>query len=116
MDFKIHINLADFDAVIFDMDGTMVDNMTYHKKTWKEFAKRHGLDITDEEFKEKISGKKNDKIFQIIFKQEEVAKFTEEKESLYRELYAPFIKEVQGLRHIINELQQHHKKLAIATS
>ena len=29
-------------ALIFDMDGTMVDSMPYHLKSWGVFAQRHG--------------------------------------------------------------------------
>lgn len=120
MDNKVTIHLSDFDAAIFDMDGTMINNMEYHKKAWKEFAKRHGLDLTDEEFKEKMSGKKNDQIFKTIFdkelSEEEIAKYTEEKESVYRELYAAHIEPVAGLHDVITALQSAGKKLAVATT
>lgn len=120
MDNKVEINLADFDAVIFDMDGTMINNMEYHKKAWKEFAKRHGFDVTGEEFKEKFSGKKNDQIFKLILGEDifadDIAKYTEEKEALYRELYAPDIKPIAGLHEVITTLQNAGKKLAVATT
>jgi beta-phosphoglucomutase len=120
MNNKIQITLADFDAFIFDMDGTMINNMNYHKKAWMEFAKKHGQNFSEEEFKEKFSGKKNDKIFQLIFNNkltvDEVAEFTEEKEEIYRKLYAPDITEVPGLTNIIKILHKNHKKLAVATT
>lgn len=120
MDNKVRIKLADFDAAIFDMDGTMINNMSYHKKAWKEFAKRHGLDLTDEEFKEKFSGKKNDQILNMIFNKglssEEIAKYTEEKEGVYRELYASDIEPIAGLHDVLNTLQKAGKKLAVATT
>jgi beta-phosphoglucomutase len=116
----VTIQLTQFDAAIFDMDGTMINNMQFHKNAWKEFAKRYGMELTDKEFKEKISGKSNDKILHTIFSKqftkEEYNALVEEKESLYRELYAPFIQEVAGLRNILNELHLHDKKLAIATT
>lgn len=120
MDDTIYINLKDFEAVIFDMDGTMINNMLYHKKAWMEFAKRHGLTLTEEEFREKFSGKKNDKIFAMIFQKDltsdEITTYTEEKEGIYRELYAPDIKEVSGLFDVLELLKSHNKKLAIATT
>lgn len=120
MDNKILLRFADFDAVIFDMDGTMINNMAYHKKAWMEFSQRHGQHFSEEEFKEKFSGKKNDKILQMIFNKEltseEIASYTEEKEAIYRELYAPVIKEVSGLLELVKDLSEHHKKLAIATT
>lgn len=120
MDNKVVIKFNDFDAAIFDMDGTIINNMEYHKKAWKEFAKRHGLDLTDEEFKEKFSGKKNDQILNMIFGRElsaeDIAKYTNEKESVYRELYAADIEPVAGLHELLNILQNAGKKLAVATT
>ncbi len=115
-----HINLNDFDAAIFDMDGTMINNMDYHKKAWRAFAKKHGVEITDEEFKQKFSGQKNDKIFTGFFGRElspeELEKYAEEKESIYRALYASEIKPVAGLVAILELLKSAGKKLAVATT
>ncbi len=120
MDNRVRLKLSDFDAAIFDMDGTMINNMDYHKKAWKEFAKRHGFEFTDEEFKEKFSGKKNDQIFTGIFgsslTHNQINDYTEEKESIYRELYAPEIKAVVGLTDAISSLEKNGKKLAVATT
>jgi len=116
----IQITLNDFDAAIFDMDGTMINNMAYHKKAWREFAKRHGFDVSDEEFREKISGKKNDQIFANILGNtitpDEIKKYTEEKEAIYRELYAADIEPIAGLHHVITALQKAGKKIAVATT
>ena len=37
------------EAFIFDMDGTMIDSMPWHARSWVEFVGRHGLklDVTD---------------------------------------------------------------------
>jgi len=116
----IQITLNDFDAAIFDMDGTMINNMAYHKKAWREFAKRHGFDVSDEEFREKISGKKNDQIYANILGNtitpDEIKKYTEEKEAIYRELYAADIEPIAGLHHVITALQKAGKKIAVATT
>ena len=32
-------------ALIFDMDGTMIDSMPWHQKSWVAFCERRGLDI-----------------------------------------------------------------------
>jgi beta-phosphoglucomutase len=120
MDNKIEIKLDDFDAAIFDMDGTMINNMEYHKKAWQEFAKRHGLSLTDEDFKQKCSGKKNDQILKTILdrelSEEEIAKYADEKESVYRELYAADIEPIAGLHNLLDTLQKAGKKLAVATT
>jgi beta-phosphoglucomutase len=117
---KHNISLANFKAVIFDMDGTMIDNMPYHQQAWQKFLEQHDMHLSEEKFKEKIAGKKNDQIFAIIFggklTNNEVAKYTDEKEALYRELYTPHIKEVAGLGRIIELIRARHLKTAIATT
>lgn len=117
---KANITLAYFKAAIFDMDGTMINNMVYHKKAWQEFLKRHGIGLTEDEFRQKISGKKNNQIFELVFGKkldaESEAAFTEEKEGIYRELFAPDIKEVAGLIDTIATLHERGIKTAIATT
>jgi len=112
--------LSDFKAAIFDMDGTMIDNMAYHKKAWQEFLKRHGIALSEDEFKHKISGKKNDQIFAIVFgkklDKESELQYTKEKEALYRELFKPDIQEIAGLSQLIKELHGRDFKTAIATT
>ncbi len=114
------LDLSGIEAAIFDMDGTMINNMGHHKKAWLEFAKRHGLNFTEEEFKQRFSGKKNDRILPEIFGREltpeEIVQYGAEKESIYRELYAPDIKEVDGLKDLLTKLREKGLKLAIATT
>ena len=38
-----------FVAVLFDMDGTLIDNVPLHQAVWREFTARHGLCLTDEQ-------------------------------------------------------------------
>jgi beta-phosphoglucomutase len=37
-----------FDAVLFDMDGVILDSMQYHAQTWHELFKQHGLEVSKE--------------------------------------------------------------------
>ena len=113
------IDLNKFDAVIFDIDGTIVDNTPFHIKAWKEFFKLRGIILTDEEYSLKFSGKRNDSILQIMFPgitSWQIKEFGDEKEQLYRDMYSAFIKPVKGFREIIDLLIEKNKKLAIATT
>ncbi len=114
------IPISNFKAAIFDMDGTMINNMAYHKKAWQQFLKLHGITLSEEEFRHKISGKKNDQIFEIVLgrklTKDEELQYTEEKESLYRELFEPDITEIAGLSSLINVLHAKGIKTAIATT
>ena len=46
-------------AAIFDLDGTLIDNNPYHIKAWKEYLKRMGRELSDEEYKINFNGRTN---------------------------------------------------------
>ncbi|PIR75107.1 MAG: hypothetical protein CO030_02400 [Candidatus Magasanikbacteria bacterium CG_4_9_14_0_2_um_filter_42_11] len=113
-------NLEHIKAAIFDIDGTMIDNMPFHKKAWKEFCARKGIHLSDGDFKQNISGLRNDQICKNLFgdtiTEAEIEAYAAEKESVYRELYKPHIHEVAGLTEMLNSIKKRDKKLAIATT
>ena len=43
-------------AILFDMDGTMIDNMMIHHRAWQRKLKEYGLDLSMAEVKERIHG------------------------------------------------------------
>ncbi len=114
------LSLSNVQAAIFDMDGTMVNNMAYHKRAWDEFCDRYSLELTEETYKKKISGKKNNDILTLLFERKlsslEIEKYSAEKEAMYRKLYAPDIQPVDGLLEIIQKIQERGIILAIATT
>ena len=97
-------------AVIFDVDGTMVNNTAFHKRAWMEMTRRLGLNFSEKDYHEKIHARSNDKIVQNLFGAEASAeliqKIADEKESLYRSIFAPYLREIAGLRHLLIELEQ----------
>ncbi|MHC4214445.1 MAG: HAD hydrolase-like protein, partial [Planctomycetota bacterium] len=54
-------------GVIFDVDGTMVDNAQYHQGAWTELGVRYGKSITTEFYQEHIHAHTNDSIVRILF-------------------------------------------------
>lgn len=114
------LDLTNIQAALFDMDGTMVDNAPFHKKAWQEFYTRHGMELSDEDFRVKFSGKNNKQIFQMIvgedISDEEVNTLADEKESIYRELYAKDIQPITGFYAFLDVLKQRGIKLAVATT
>ena len=45
------------EALIFDMDGTMIDSMPWHARSWVEFAHRHGITMPAEEILRRTTGR-----------------------------------------------------------
>lgn len=106
-------------VLIFDMDGVIVDNYSWHLDAFVEFGKKHGLKITKEEFS-KYFGSTNHLIMNSLFNKnhtkDEITALSEEKETIYRELYRPFIKPVEGLPAFLEYALDHGIAVALATS
>ena len=106
-------------AVIFDMDGVIVDNMEYHKRAWGVFLEKYAPDIELEEFSRHF-GKVNKDLLKIVFKREitaeEESRFGEEKEAIYREIYADHIAPTPGLPGFLDSLKENSIKTAVATA
>jgi beta-phosphoglucomutase len=107
-------------AVIFDIDGTIVDNMHLHAEAFAVFAERHGLPPLTKEDRARLDGRRNSEIFPILFKRDvprdEWLAYEHEKESLYRELSRGRLLPMKGLHALIDRLKEEGIPVALATS
>ena len=107
-------------AALFDMDGTLVDNTLAHMRAFEIFCARYG--VTG--WKEKLSqafGMGNDDIMRLIMPAELIrerglASLAEEKEAIYREIYAPEIRPVEGLVPLLESLRAACVRCAVGSS
>jgi beta-phosphoglucomutase-like phosphatase (HAD superfamily) len=87
-------------ALIFDMDGTMVDSMPSHAESWLVLAQRHGIQVDLPELMRRTTGRTGLECMRILFGRDmpdaEAFAYVQEKEVLYREIFAPKFSEVQG--------------------
>ncbi len=119
---RIENILKDFEteAVIFDLDGTLIDNNSFHRKTWEVYLEKMGKKISEEEFNAHMNGRTNKDAIEYIYGRkmdaEESMKYTLEKEKLYREIYQPYIKPIPGLIELLKILHDKNIPMAIATS
>jgi beta-phosphoglucomutase len=107
-------------ALIFDMDGTIVDNMKFHELSWQKFFARRGMEIDSESFFRATAGRLGSEIMRDYFgaslSDDECAAFSREKEEIYRELYEPHRKLAGGLDAFLGEAMQAGITLAVATA
>lgn len=107
-------------AVIFDMDGVLVDNFRYHLMAWEKFCSRHGKSISADDFLEYVFGGSNADHLAFIFKKElpasKIAEYSAEKELIYRYLYHDNVVLIPGLKELLQNLKTAGIPLAIATS
>jgi beta-phosphoglucomutase len=107
-------------AFVFDMDGTIVDNMAFHLDSWLAFFARRGLQLDADEFFRATAGRQGGEIMRAYLGEhlsdEEVGLLNHEKESVYRELYAPHRKTVAGFDALLERAKGAGVKLAVATA
>jgi len=107
-------------ALIFDMDGTMVDSMPWHAKAWVEFGRRRGLSIDVPEFMRRTTGRTAFECACELMGREvtpaESAEITHQKESIYRELFGADFREVAGFRAFAGAAAARGLKLAVGTA
>ena len=106
-------------AVIFDMDGVIINNNDWHLRSWLVYAKRLGIDLKEEDFPTRVFGRTNEEILAEAFpdaqpKQLEI--WSLEKESLYREMYQPDFKLADGLVGFLEMLKVNHVPIAVASN
>lgn len=107
-------------AVIFDIDGTIVDNMHLHAEAFARFAHRHGLPPLTSDDRARLDGRRNSEIFPLLFNREvgrdEWQGYEREKEELYRQLSTGRLQPIKGLGALIERLTQERISIALATS
>ncbi len=104
-------------ALIFDMDGVLIDSNAVHRRAWEEYNRRHGVETT-EAMQQRMYGRRNDQIVRAFLgnhlTDSEVFAHGAAKEALYREIMKPRVRRalVPGVIDFISR----HRALALAVA
>jgi beta-phosphoglucomutase len=106
---------------IFDMNGTMIDDMSFHTKVWHRLLTEDlGSSMTYEEVKLQMYGKNGDVLERVFgkerFTQEEMNHLSIEKEKRYQEVYLPHLKLIDGLASFLENAYARHIRMAIGSA
>lgn len=104
---------------IFDMDGVVVDNHSFHFKAWMLFAQKYDFELNDQIYRETFNGKTNADLFKMIFgeiSQTQIEAYSVEKESTYQKMYQESMVPLKGLIDFLENLQFNRYKIALGTS
>ena len=106
-------------AFLFDLNGTMIDDMQYHITAWHEIFNKYGANFSREEAMKECYGK-NDEILERIFpgkfSQEEKDHISITKETEYQKVYLPHLKLIDGLSSLLEEAKSKSIKMAIGSA
>jgi beta-phosphoglucomutase family hydrolase len=107
-------------AVIFDMDGVLVDSNPFHLEKWIDFLNERKIPFDREKLPELLLGKRNDTLFRHFLgpdlAPEESKRLSEEIEAVFRRVFKAHAKALPGLDRLIEECHQAGVPLAVASS
>ncbi len=106
-------------AVIFDLDGTLIDNMMVHHRAWQKFLADLGMKLTLDEVHQNIHGINSEiltRIFPNKFSEEELQDLSNQKEQAYRDIFADQLELIPGAAHFIKLLSEAHIPKGIGTA
>ncbi len=101
------------------MDGTMMDNMQYHLQAWQKVITDEGSKLKGDEIFKELYGKNTEILSRLLTKKkytpEDYKEIATRKDALYRQLYSPHIKLIQGLREFLADAKHQDVLLGLAT-
>ena len=105
-------------ALLFDLDGTLAETDSLHLPTWVDVLRPYGIEIDEEFYRERISGRSNAKIVEDLLPDlsaEEGRDLADAKEASFRER-ADELEPLPGLLNFMREVKDRGLSLALVTN
>jgi HAD superfamily hydrolase (TIGR01509 family) len=107
------------EAVIFDVDGTLINSVDYHAKAWLWAFARHGHDIPLEDIRAQI-GKGGDQLMPVFLSPDEIAHFgktlQEERLDFFKDEYLKHLHPFPMVRELFERIRSDGKRIVLASS
>lgn len=113
--------MAQYHAFIFDMNGTMINDMHYHELAWYNvLVNQLKAPLTPVQVKHQLYGTALEMFERVFgpgkFSEEEIKRISYEKESRYRAEYLPYLKLIDGLDIFLPKAKAKNIALAVGTA
>jgi HAD superfamily hydrolase (TIGR01549 family) len=106
-------------AVIFDVDGTIVDSVDLHAEAWRVAFEKFGKTISFHEIRRQI-GKGSDQLLPVFFSKEELSRFGEQLDEyrgqLFKKEYLPRVRAFPKVRELFQRIKSDGKQIVLASS
>jgi HAD superfamily hydrolase (TIGR01509 family) len=106
-------------AVIFDIDGTLIDSVEQHARAWQDALRRFGRDVPLDELRRQI-GKGGDQMLPDYFSEDELRRRGEDIEAyrtdLFRRVYLPTVQPFPAVRELFHRIKSSGRRIALASS
>jgi beta-phosphoglucomutase len=108
-------------AFIFDLNGTMVNDMEYHTRAWQHLLNHDlGGSFSWDEVKPQMYGKNEEVLVRLFgperFSSEEMRRHSLEKEKRYQQEFLPNLQLLPGLLEFLDQAEQRHIPVAIGSA
>jgi beta-phosphoglucomutase len=106
-------------AFIFDLNGTMIDDMSFHILVWQKIVNDLGANLSVEEVKKQCYGKNGDlleRVFPGKFTDAEKDAIGIKKETTYQEIYKPHLQLIPGLDAFLQKANAQNIPIGIGSA
>lgn len=106
-------------AVIFDIDGTLIDSVDQHAEAWQRAFKEFGKEIEFYELRRQV-GKGGDTFLPVFLSEKEIGEFgekaTKRRGEIFKKEFLSGIKPFRGVRELFERVKADGKQIALASS
>ncbi|MBP6687176.1 MAG: HAD family phosphatase [Lacibacter sp.] len=107
-------------AFLFDLDGTLIDTMPWHFKTWQMVVQEMGSPLEGAALMNELYGNGAELMNRLIpgriFTEDEAKAIVDAKEERYRQLYGKQITVLEGAREFLEQALLQHIPMGIGTA
>ncbi len=108
-------------GLIFDLDGTMINDMEFHIRAWTEILNEDlKAGLSPDQVKSQMYGKNSELLVRVFgegrFSDDEMNYWSIEKEKRYQKAYQPHVRLISGLEELLKKAHERNIPMAIGSA